>query len=56
MAISSWNFISPIPEELDGPAELAVDLRRSWSHTSDPLWERIDPEIRELTRNPWLIL
>ncbi len=29
MAISPWNFISAIPEELDGLAELAVDLR--WS-------------------------
>ena len=33
-----------------------MDLRWSWSHTSDPLWERIDPEIWALTRNPWLIL
>ena len=56
MAISPLYFISPIPDRLEGLAELAIDLRWSWSHTSDPLWERIDPEIWELTRNPWLIL
>jgi len=41
MTISPWNFISPIPERLEGLAELALDLRWSWSHTSDPLWELI---------------
>jgi len=56
MTLFPCNFISPIPERLEGLAELAMDLRWSWSHTSDPLWERIDPEIWALTRNPWLIL
>ncbi|MEJ2100290.1 MAG: alpha-glucan family phosphorylase, partial [Desulfobacterales bacterium] len=32
------------------------DLRWSWSHATDPLWERIDPELWNLTRNPWRIL
>ena len=28
-----------------GPAEIGLDLRWSWSHSSDLLWERMDPEI-----------
>jgi starch phosphorylase len=33
-----------------------LDLRWSWSHATDSIWERIDPELWNLTRNPWLIL
>jgi glycogen phosphorylase len=37
-------------------AQLALNLRWSWNHTTDELWERLDPELWELTENPWLIL
>jgi starch phosphorylase len=56
MAISQYYMLPPIPEGLEGLAEIGLDLRWSWSHSSDLLWERIDPEIWKLTRNPWLIL
>src|SRR5580692_6723 len=36
--------------------ELALNLRWSWNHTTDELWARLDPELWELTENPWLIL
>ena len=45
-----------LPEELSALAELALDLRWSWSHATDALWERIDPALWALTHNPWLIL
>ena len=45
-----------LPEELAALAELALDLRWSWSHATDILWERIEPDLWALTRNPWLIL
>jgi hypothetical protein len=35
---------------------VALDLRWSWSHTADRLWEQIDPELWDRTHNPWLIL
>jgi starch phosphorylase len=56
MAISNYYLVPPLPEGLDGLAEVGLDLRWSWSHATDPLWERIDPELWNLTRNPWLIL
>ncbi len=36
-------------------AELALDMRWSWSHTSDKLWGQIDPELWEITHNPWVV-
>ena len=47
--------IESIPgvEEL---SELALDMWWSWSHASDKLWGRIDPELWEITRNPQAVL
>ena len=45
-----------LPEELATLADLALDLRWSWSHATDVLWARIDPELWSMTHNPWLIL
>ncbi len=56
MAITPYYLIPPLPEGLGQLAEVGLDLRWSWSHATDPLWERIDPELWSLTRNPWLIL
>ncbi len=36
--------------------ELALDLRWTWSHVGDRLWELMDKQAWELTGNPWLIL
>ncbi len=49
----------PLPEmpaEIAGLVELALDLRWSWSHSSDVLWQRLAPELWEATGNPWHIL
>jgi glycogen phosphorylase len=56
MAICENYMLPPMPEELEGLSELGLDLRWSWSHKSDLLWERMNSDIWELTRNPWLIL
>jgi glycogen phosphorylase len=36
-------------------AELALDMRWSWSHAADELWGKIDPELWEITHNPWIV-
>jgi starch phosphorylase len=36
--------------------ELALDLRWSWDHSADDIWRLLDPEMWDLTRNPWIIL
>jgi hypothetical protein len=30
-------------------AEVALNLRWSWNHAADQLWERLDPELWDLT-------
>jgi len=56
---ASGRLSSPMPSELDGfssLAALALDLRWSWNHGGDFVWQQIDPELWELTRNPWVVL
>src|SRR5271165_5525046 len=50
---------SSLPSETqawDALARLALDLSWSWDHSADEVWKRLDPELWELTANPWLIL
>ncbi len=46
----------PIPEVLNSLNDLALDMRWTWSHASDRLWEAVDRNTWEFTVNPWLIL
>ncbi|MGA8224367.1 MAG: alpha-glucan family phosphorylase [Candidatus Acidiferrales bacterium] len=43
-------------ETLDALTELALDLRWSYNRSSDKLWEHMDPELWDLTHNPWIVL
>ncbi|WP_260291337.1 alpha-glucan family phosphorylase [Sedimenticola hydrogenitrophicus] len=45
-----------LPEALHGLASLALDLRWSWNHGADDLWQAVDPDLWRATANPWLIL
>jgi glycogen phosphorylase len=40
----------------DALTDLALDLRWSFNHSADQLFQKLDPELWELTQNPWLIL
>jgi len=40
----------------DALSDLALDLRWSFNHSADQLWERLDPELWDLTHNPWVVL
>lgn len=41
---------------MDQLAELALDLHWAWSHSTDQIWQQLDPELWELTHNPWVVL
>ncbi len=48
-----------LPQKVEGVeylAELALDLRNTWDHATDEIWEQLDSELWNLTRNPWLVL
>ncbi len=58
-ALSGNRHSTPQLSEVDGfslLAELALDLRWSWNHGADFVWQQIDPGLWELTRNPWVVL
>src|SRR5579872_893770 len=40
----------------DALTDLALDLRWSFNHSADRLWQQLDPELWELTHNPWVLL
>jgi len=53
-AHSIW-FKSDV-DGFDTLVDLALNLRWSWSHGEEELWEPLDPELWEHTHNPWLVL
>jgi starch phosphorylase len=46
----------PVPEALTGLIDLALDLRWSWNHFADHLWQWVGAELWDATGDPWLIL
>ncbi|HEX7551476.1 MAG TPA: alpha-glucan family phosphorylase, partial [Candidatus Methylomirabilis sp.] len=55
----SHPIYSLLPTEVEGfdsLAELALDLRWSWSHAADEVWRQLDPALWDLTYNPWAVL
>lgn len=56
MSFQTHPFLRRLPDGLADLAELSLDLRWTWNHAADRLWEALAPEIWQRTRNPWLIL
>ncbi|HVA16944.1 MAG TPA: DUF3417 domain-containing protein, partial [Candidatus Dormibacteraeota bacterium] len=54
MNSSASSGPSPATVISDALTELALDLRWSFNHSADKLWERLDPELWDLTHNPWV--
>lgn len=52
----SYSLRAPEVEGFGALAELALDLRWSWDHATDQIWARLDPDLWELTHNPWGVL
>jgi starch phosphorylase len=51
-----YSLLPTEVERFDSLAELALDLRWSWSHCADDVWRQLDPALWELTYNPWAVL
>lgn len=45
-----------LPSPLSALHDLALDLRWTWSHEADALWERVNPALWEQTHSPWTML
>ena len=46
----------PDPITADALTDLALDLRWSYNHAADQLWERLDSDLWDSTHNPWVVL
>ncbi|MCX6678328.1 MAG: alpha-glucan family phosphorylase [Methanothrix sp.] len=51
-----FNSDLNLPPGLEGLADLALDLRWTVRQTTDKIWELLDAEAWEKTKNPYLIL
>ncbi len=51
-----YNLLPTDVEGFDALAELALDMHWSWNHATDEVWRQLDPELWEITHNPWVIL
>lgn len=51
-----YSFLPTEIEGFESLAKLALDLRWSWNHAADEIWKQLDPDLWELTHNPWVIL
>ena len=56
MSSPLYAFFPIEVEGFESLAELALDLRWSWNHSADKVWEQLDPSLWELTENPWVVL
>lgn len=45
-----------LPPELAGLYTLACDLRWTWNHEADRVWQMADAETWRRTHNPWIVL
>ena len=51
-----YQLLATDIEGFDSLAELALDMRWSWNHATDEVWRQLDPELWEITHNPWVVL
>jgi glycogen phosphorylase len=51
-----YNYLPFEVEGFESLAELALDIRWSWNHYADQVWHQLNPELWEMTSNPWVIL
>ena len=59
MKRNSKNIYGLWPSDVEGfdsLTELALNMRWSWNHEADQLWKELDPDLWNLTRNPWVVL
>ena len=54
--LPKYSFLPSGIEGLDSLAELALDMRWSWNHAADEVWQQLDPELWNLIHNPWVVL
>jgi starch phosphorylase len=52
----AYGFLPTDIEGFDSLLELALDIRWSWDHSADEIWQKLDSQLWELTQNPLVVL
>jgi len=55
-AKAPYGYLPNDIEGFDSLKELALDMRWSWNHATDKVWQQLDPTLWEMTQNPWVVL
>ena len=50
------NLLPADIEGIDFLKELALDMRWYWNHAADEIWRQLDPDLWDMTHNPWVVL
>jgi starch phosphorylase len=53
---SLYHLLPTGIDGFDSLAELALDMRWSWNHSSDEVWRQLDSDLWNITHNPWVVL
>ena len=51
-----YSLLKKKQKEVNVLSELALDMRWSWDHSADEIWRQLDPELWDITHNPWAVL
>ncbi len=51
-----YRVVSSDIDGFDSLADFALDMRCSWNHEADEIWRQFDPDLWDLTHNPWVVL
>ena len=51
-----YGLLPSDAEGMETLTELSLNMRWSWNHAADELWQQLDPELWKITHNPWIIL
>ncbi|GGB05262.1 alpha-glucan phosphorylase [Puia dinghuensis] len=51
-----FGFLPSDVEGMDDLVGLALDLRWSWNHEADEVWQALDPDLWAMTHNAWIVL
>lgn len=56
MKPSDYSLFYSDVKGFDSLKELALNMRWSWNHATDNVWRQLNPELWEITHNPWTVL
>lgn len=51
-----YTFFPTEVKGFDSLVELALDMHWYWNHAADEVWRQLDPQLWDLTYNPWVVL